>query len=76
MGSELAKDYKEVDVAPVQWDPFRELEGVSDRLNRMLTRPAMRTSNNKEIMIVAAWTPSVDISETDGEFRSRSRSRM
>jgi HSP20 family protein len=31
----------------VRWDPFRELEEVSDRLNRMFTRPTMRTSNNK-----------------------------
>jgi HSP20 family protein len=29
----------------------------------------MRTSNNKESMIVADWTPSVDISETDGEYQ-------
>lgn len=56
-------------MAPVRWDPFRELEDVSDRLNRMLTRPAMRTSNNKETMIVADWTPSVDISETEGEYQ-------
>jgi HSP20 family protein len=56
-------------MAPVRWDPFRELEEVSDRLNRMFTRPAMRTSNNKETMIVADWTPSVDISETEGEYQ-------
>lgn len=56
-------------MAIVRWDPFRELEEVSDRLNRMFTRPAMRTSNNKETMIVADWTPSVDISETEGEYQ-------
>ena len=56
-------------MAIVRWDPFRELEEVSDRLNRMFTRPAMRTSNNKETMIVADWTPFVDISETEGEYQ-------
>jgi HSP20 family protein len=51
----------------MRWDPFRELEDMSDRLNRMFARPATRT-NGKETMIVADWTPSVDISETDGEY--------
>ncbi|NGZ96540.1 MAG: heat-shock protein Hsp20 [Nitrospira sp. WS110] len=53
----------------VRWDPFRELEEVSDRLNRMFARPATRAANGKETMIVADWTPSVDISETDGEYQ-------
>ncbi|HXX76605.1 MAG TPA: Hsp20/alpha crystallin family protein [Nitrospiraceae bacterium] len=53
--------------AVMRWDPFRELEDMSDRLNRMFARPATRT-NGKETMIVADWTPSVDISETDGEY--------
>ncbi|MDH4302349.1 MAG: Hsp20/alpha crystallin family protein [Nitrospira sp.] len=56
-------------MALVRWDPFRELEEVSDRLNRMFARPATRSSNGKETMIVADWTPSVDISETEGEYQ-------
>jgi len=52
----------------MRWDPFRELEEMSDRLNRMFARPATRT-NGKETMIVADWTPTVDISETDGEYQ-------
>jgi HSP20 family protein len=51
----------------VRWDPFRELEEVSERLNRVFTRPAMRT-NGKEQLTVADWMPTVDISETDGEY--------
>jgi HSP20 family protein len=54
--------------ALLRWDPFRELEEMSDRLNRMFARPATRT-NGKETMIVADWTPTVDISETDGEYQ-------
>jgi len=53
--------------ALMRWDPFRELEEMSDRLNRMFARPAART-NGKETMIVADWVPTVDISETDGEY--------
>lgn len=56
-------------MALVRWDPFRELEEVSDRLNRMFARPATRTANGKETMIVADWVPSVDISETEGEYQ-------
>ncbi|MBK9307909.1 MAG: Hsp20/alpha crystallin family protein [Nitrospira sp.] len=55
-------------MALVRWDPFRELEEVSNRLNRMLAYPASHASNGKEAMIVADWTPSVDISETAGEY--------
>ena len=56
-------------MALVRWDPFRELEEVSDRLNRMFARPAVARPNGKETMIVADWTPSVDISETEGEYQ-------
>lgn len=53
--------------ALMRWDPFRELEEMSDRLNRMVTRPATRT-NGKESLTVADWMPTVDISETAGEY--------
>jgi len=52
----------------VRWDPFRELEEMSDRLNRMFSRPSIGTKNGKEALTVADWTPTVDISETDGEY--------
>ncbi len=52
----------------VRWDPFRELEEMSDRLNRMFSRPAIATKNGKEALTVADWTPTVDISESDGEY--------
>ncbi len=56
-------------MALVRWDPFRELEEMSDRLNRVFTRPAVRTNGNgKEQLTVADWMPIVDISETDGEY--------
>ena len=56
-------------MALVRWDPFRELEEVSDRLNRMFARPAASQTSGKETMIVADWTPSVDISETEQEYQ-------
>jgi len=53
----------------VRWDPFRELEDVSDRLNQMFNRPAPGRTNGKETMVVADWVPSVDVSETEGEYQ-------
>jgi HSP20 family protein len=54
----------------VKWDPFRELEEMSERLNRMIARPSVHTNGGqgKEVMTVADWTPTVDISETEAEY--------
>jgi HSP20 family protein len=51
----------------VRWDPFRELEDMSERLNRVFSRPSLRNSG-KENLTVADWVPTVDISETEGEY--------
>ncbi|MCK6494120.1 MAG: Hsp20/alpha crystallin family protein, partial [Nitrospira sp.] len=56
-------------MAIVKWDPFRELEEMSDRLNRMIARPTAAGGGvGKEVMTVADWTPTVDISETESEY--------
>jgi HSP20 family protein len=57
-------------MAIVKWDPFRELEEMSDRLNRLMSRPgnSPAVGNGKEVMTVADWIPTVDISETDAEY--------
>lgn len=52
--------------ALMRWDPFRELEDMSERLNRMFSRHTR--TDGKETMTVADWTPTVDISETDTGF--------
>lgn len=52
----------------VRWDPFRELEEMSEHLNRMFSRPAVTAKNGNEALTVADWIPTVDISETDGEY--------
>jgi HSP20 family protein len=51
----------------VRWDPFRELESMSDRLNRVFARPTLSPSG-REALTVADWMPTVDISETDSEY--------
>jgi len=47
-----------------RWDPMRELEEMSERMNRLVTRPA----GNEEALVTAEWAPIVDIQETDKEY--------
>jgi HSP20 family protein len=49
------------------WNPFRELEEMSDRLNRVVAR-VPRGSSDNEAMTMADWAPSVNISETTAEY--------
>jgi HSP20 family protein len=49
----------------VRWNPWRELEELSDRLNRVFAGQNVRESNGREMMTVADWTPPVEITETD-----------
>ena len=53
----------------VRWDPFRELEERSDRLNRVFARPgAARAADDKGALLTFDWAPSVDIAETAEAF--------
>lgn len=47
-----------------RWDPMRELEEMSERMNRLVARPA----GNEEALVTAEWAPIVDIQETDKEY--------
>ena len=51
----------------VRWDPFRELEDMSERLNRVFSRPTL-SNTGKENLTVADWMPTVDISESESEY--------
>lgn len=37
----------------IRWDPVKELEDMSERLNRMFARPMTRRDNRKETLTVA-----------------------
>ncbi len=52
----------------IQWDPFRELKDVSSRLNRIFGQAPARTESGNELLAMADWAPSVDISETDNAY--------
>lgn len=55
------------------WDPFRELDELSSRFNRLfsLTPWQQRGDGEKEALAITDWQPSCDISETDKEYRIR-----
>jgi HSP20 family protein len=52
----------------VKWDPFRELEDVSNRLNHVFGRSLARSDTGREMLAMADWTPSADISETNKAY--------
>lgn len=52
----------------MKWDPFNELEEMSNRLNRIFGRSAMPATTASEMLQMADWTPSADIQETENAF--------
>jgi len=50
-------------------NPLRELEAVSERLNRVFGRDGFLPGNGKDDITTFDWAPSVDISETESEFQ-------
>jgi HSP20 family protein len=52
----------------IRWDPFRELEEMAERLNRLFPRPSPRAETGRESLTVPDWVPAVDIAETAEEY--------
>jgi HSP20 family protein len=52
-------------------ETFRELENMSDRLNRFLTGRSTAASGQDESMALPDWAPAVDVLETETEFQIR-----
>jgi HSP20 family protein len=58
---------KEAVMNLTRWDPFRELEDMSARLNRVFTQaPWQRQADDGGAF--AEWVPAVDVQETDKEY--------
>ena len=50
-----------------RWNPFRELEDMRGRLNRLFGEPSFpRIGENG--MSFSGWSPAVDVQETDKEY--------
>jgi HSP20 family protein len=54
-------------MAVVRWDPFRDLNMLQDRMNRLFD-DASRTWRSDEPAATTSWSPAVDIFETEGEI--------
>jgi len=54
-------------MAVVRWDPFRDLNLLQDRMNRLFD-DAGRGWRADEPAATTTWSPAVDIFETEGEI--------
>jgi len=55
--------------ALAHWDPSREVDVLQNRLAKFFgLAPASTTNGGQELMTLAEWAPSVDISEDDKEW--------
>jgi HSP20 family protein len=54
-------------MAVIRWDPFRDLNTLQDRMNRLFD-DAGRGWRNDEPAATTTWSPAVDIYETEGEI--------
>jgi HSP20 family protein len=52
--------------APVRWEPLQDIERVTDRMRRMLDETFGDWPS--ALQQAGAWTPSVDIEETDDAY--------
>jgi HSP20 family protein len=55
-------------LAPERWEPFRELEQVTERMRRMLDQTFGGPGWSPLVTETGAWSPLVDIEETDDEY--------
>lgn len=55
--------------ALTRWDPFKEMDDLQNRLAKFFgAAPVRTTTGGQELMTVAEWAPSVDISEDEKEW--------
>jgi HSP20 family protein len=55
-------------MAIVRWEPFRDLITLQDRMNRLFDERFGRLRAGDESMDSGAWSPAVDIYETDHDI--------
>jgi HSP20 family protein len=55
-------------MAVIKWDPFRDLNVLQDRMNRLFEDAGRGIRRNEEPASTTIWSPPVDIYETDAEI--------
>jgi len=56
---------------PISRDTLRDLQNMSDRIDRLLTGRNISSAGRDEAMALVDWAPAVDVMETDEEFQIR-----
>ena len=51
-----------------KWDPFKDMEEITNRLAPWLGRETLRGNSQNENMTVTEWMPPVDIAEDEKEY--------
>jgi HSP20 family protein len=54
-------------MALVRWNPFREIEDMQTRLNRLFAEAPFQRAGNEETSLTG-WSPAVDVQETEKEY--------
>ncbi len=54
-------------MAIIRWDPFRDLITIREKMNRLF-EDAVTSRGEEKDFVPSAWTPSVDIFETENEL--------
>ena len=56
---------------PISRDTLRDLQNMSDRIDRLLAGRNIPSAGRDEAMALVDWAPAVDVMETDDEFQIR-----
>ena len=56
---------------PISRDTLRDLQNMSDRIDRLLAGRNIPSAGRDEAMALVDWAPAVDVMETDEEFQIR-----
>ena len=64
---QIAQPDEEAVMNIVRWNPFRELEDIQTRLNRLVDEPPARRMK-EDGLFFADWTPVVDVHEGEKEY--------
>jgi len=51
-----------------KWNPVAELEDFSRRLNRIFGRTPVHAESSHNLLAIADWSPSTDISKTETSY--------
>ena len=58
-------------IRPISRDTLRDLQNMSDRIDRLLAGRNIPSAGRDEAMALVDWAPPVDVMETDEEFQIR-----